>query len=149
MIITAVFEPVATYSLTTSTEGGANNYMVTATPDATVVNGKNMYEEGTLVTLTATENRILTFLNWKSGEMGYELPVRMDSDKEFVAVYSATDYIVGWDFVRKGNNSRPQTSLLQVRMKLQRSFYAKKTGQPRHGSTNQKNQETMKVNLPL
>ena len=107
MIITAVFEPVVTYSLTTSTEGGANNYMVTATPDATVVNGKNMYEEGTLVTLTATENRILTFLNWKSGEMGYELPVRMDSDKEFVAVYSAADYIVGWDFVRKGNNSRP------------------------------------------
>ena len=31
----------------------------------------------------------------------------MDSDKEFVAVYSAADYIVGWDFVRKGNNSRP------------------------------------------
>lgn len=107
MVITAVFEPIATYSLTTSAEGGANNYMVTATPDATVVNGKNMYEEGTLVTLTATENRILTFLNWKSGEMGYELPVRMDSDKEFVAVYSATDYIVGWDFVRKGSNSRP------------------------------------------
>ncbi|WP_455586202.1 pectinesterase family protein [Bacteroides sp.] len=108
MVITAVFEPVATYSLSTSTEGGANDYMITATPEATVVNGKNMYESGTLVKLTATENPILKFTNWKDSEntTTNELSVTMDSDKEFIAVYSASEYIVGWDFIRKGNSNR-------------------------------------------
>ena len=107
MVITAVFEPLATYSLKTSVEGGANGYMITATPEATLVNGEKMYEEGTLVTLTATENPILKFTNWKSGETTNELSVNMDANKEYVAVYSASDYIVGWDFILKGNNSRP------------------------------------------
>ncbi len=31
----------------------------------------------------------------------------MDSDKEMTAVYSAIDYIIGWDFYRPGNNGRP------------------------------------------
>lgn len=106
MVITAVFEAVATYSLKTSVEGGANGYMITATPDATVVNGENMYEGGTLVTLTATENPIMKFSNWKNGETTNTLSVNMDSNKEYVAVYSASDYIVGWDFILKGNNSR-------------------------------------------
>ena len=107
MVITAVFEQIATYSLKTSVEGGANSYMITATPDATLVNGEKMYEGGTLVTLTATENPILKFTNWKSGETTNELSVTMDDNKEYVAVYSASDYIVGWDFILKGNNSRP------------------------------------------
>lgn len=107
MVITAIFEQVATYSLKTGVEGGANGYMITATPDATVVNGENMYEGGTLVTLTATENPIMKFSNWKNGETTNTLSVNMDSNKEYVAVYSASDYIVGWDFILKGNNSRP------------------------------------------
>lgn len=107
MVVTAVFEQIATYSLKTSVEGGANSYMITATPDATLVNGEKMYEGGTLVTLTATENPILKFTNWKSGETTNELSVTMDDNKEYVAVYSASDYIVGWDFILKGNNSRP------------------------------------------
>lgn len=107
MVITAEFEPVATYSLKTSVEGGAKDYMITATPDATVVDGVNMYEGGTLVILTATENPIMKFSNWKSGETTNTLSINMDSDKEYVAVYSASDYIVGWDFILKGNNSRP------------------------------------------
>lgn len=107
MVITAIFETVATYSLTTSVEGGSNDYMVTTTPAPTVIEGKNMYEGGTLVTLTATENPILKFTNWKSGETTNEISVTMDSDKEFTAMYSASDYIVGWDFNRKGNNGRP------------------------------------------
>ncbi len=107
MAITAVFERIATYSIKTDVEGGANNYMITVAPDATLVNGEKMYEEGTLVTLTATENPILKFTNWKSGETANELSVTMDGNKEYTAVYSASDYIAGWDFILKGNNSRP------------------------------------------
>lgn len=106
MVITAIFEAVATYSLKTSVEGGANGYMITATPDATLVNGENMYEGGTLVILTATENPIMKFSNWTNGKTTSTLSVNMDSDKEYTAVYSASDYIVGWDFILKGNNSR-------------------------------------------
>lgn len=105
-VITGVFEPIATYVLTTFAEGGANNYMVTATPVPTVVDGKKMYEVGTLVTLTATENPIMTFLNWTTGATTKEITVTMDEDKEFTAVYGASDYIVGWDFVLKGSDTR-------------------------------------------
>lgn len=107
LVATAVFEPMATYSLSTHVEGGANGYMVVASPDAKVIGGKNMYEGGTVVTLTATENPILAFTNWTSGETTSEISVTMDSDKEYTAAYSAIDYIAGWDFNRRGNNGRP------------------------------------------
>ncbi len=105
--LTANFKSVNTYSVATSVTNGANDYMVSYDPAPTVVDGKNMYEEGTVVTLTASSNPILTFTNWSDGQTSSVISLTMDSDKELTAEYSALDYIVGWDFYRQGANGRP------------------------------------------
>lgn len=105
-VVTANFVAVNTYELVVKTDGGANDYMVGIAPAATAVDGKMMFEEGTEVTLTAVNNPILTFSNWASGETIAEMVVTMDTDVEVTAVYSAVDYLVGWDFIRAGKNSR-------------------------------------------
>lgn len=104
--LTANFVAVKTYELTYNVEGGANLYMVQPTPAPTVVNGKNMYEEGTKVVLNASSNPILTFTNWSNGETAAEMAITMDGDKEFTASYSAIDYIAAWDFYLAGNDGR-------------------------------------------
>lgn len=105
--LTANFEAVKTYELTYAVDGGANLYMVQPKPAPTVIDGKNMYEEGTVVTLTASNNPILTFTNWSNGETSAETKVTMDGDKSLTANYSAVEYIVGWDFYNSGSNGRP------------------------------------------
>lgn len=104
--LTANFKQVNTYELAISVEGGANDYMVSLNPAPFIVDGKNMYEEGTKVTLSASSNKILTFTNWSNGETSSEMAINMTGDKQFTAVYSAVDYIVGWDFWLPGNNGR-------------------------------------------
>lgn len=66
-----------------------------------------MYEEGTLVVLTASSNPILTFTNWSNGETASELSFKMSENIDLVANYSAVDFIAGWDFYLPGNNGRP------------------------------------------
>lgn len=106
-ILTANFKAVKTYSLATEVTNGANDYMVSYTPAPFVVDGRNMYEEGTVVTVKAISNPILTFTNWSDGQTSSEILVTMDCDKELTAEYSALDFIVGWDFYRQGANGRP------------------------------------------
>ncbi len=106
-ILTANFKAVNTYSLSTEVTNGANDYMVSYDPAPTVIDGKNMYEEGSVVTLKASSNPILTFTNWSDGQTSSEIIVTMDGDKELTAEYSALDYIIGWDFYRQGANGRP------------------------------------------
>ena len=102
----ANFEKINTYALDYKVEGGAKDYMVSATPAPTVVNGKNMYEEGTEVTLTASSNDILTFTNWNDGETGAERKIKMNADQSFTAAYSAKDFIAGWDFYKSAREGR-------------------------------------------
>ena len=104
--LTANFKQVNTYALDFAVEGGANDYMVSLSPASTVVDGKNMYEEGTKVVMSASSNPILTFTNWSNGETAAEMAVTMNEDKSFVASYAAIDYIAGWDFIRPGNAGR-------------------------------------------
>ena len=104
--LTANFKKVNTYALDIKVEGGANDYMVSLSPAPTVVDGKNMYEEGTKVIISAASNKILTFTNWDNGETAAEMPVTMNEDKAFTASYTAIDYIVGWDFIKPGNAGR-------------------------------------------
>ena len=105
--VTANYEKINTYSLTYGATGGGKDYMITPTPAPTVVDGKNMYEEGQEVTLTATGNYILDFANWSSGETTPELKVTMDADKNATAAFSSKlDCIAGWDFYTAGNESR-------------------------------------------
>lgn len=102
----ANFEKINTYALDYKVEGGAKDYMVSATPAPTVVEGKNMYEEGTEVTLTASSNDILTFTNWNDGETGAERKINMNADQSFTAAYSSKDFIAGWDFYKSAREGR-------------------------------------------
>jgi len=104
--LTAVFTKINTWSLTLKTEGGAKNYMLSASPAGTKVNEKMMYEEGTNVTVTASSNPVLAFTNWATGQTNSNLSLIMDKDQEVTAVYGALDYIVGWDFYQTGGSGR-------------------------------------------
>ena len=104
--LTANFQAINTYELKYGVEGGANTYQVQLNPAPEVLNGKNMYEEGTEVTLTANDNTILTFNNWSNGETSSEIKLKMDKNQEIIANFSCVDYIVGWDFYLAGNNGR-------------------------------------------
>lgn len=105
--VTANYEKTNTYSLTYGATGGGRDYMITPTPEPTVVDGKNMYEEGQEVTLTATGNYILDFANWSTGESTPEIKVTMDGDKSVTAAFSASkDVIAGWDFYTASGNGR-------------------------------------------
>lgn len=102
----ANFEKINTYALNYKVEGGAKDYMISASPVPTIVEGKNMYEEGTEVTLTASSNDILTFTNWNDGETGAERKINMNADQSFTAAYSAKDFIAGWDFYKSAREGR-------------------------------------------
>lgn len=99
---TANFETIPTYELAYSVDGGANLYQVQLSPAPTVVDGKNMYEDGTTVVLQAISNPILTFTNWSDGQSSTEISVKMTEDKDYVAYFSAIDFIAGWDFYLSG-----------------------------------------------
>jgi len=104
--LTANFIKVNTYSLDLTVEAPANDYMVQWNPAPTEVDGKKMYEEGTKVTLTTTNNRILTFAGWSNDETASEIVVDMIQDVTLTARYEAVDFIAGWDFILRGNNGR-------------------------------------------
>ena len=102
----ANFEKINTYALDYKVEGGAKDYMISTSPAPTIVDGKNMYEEGTEVTLTASSNDIITFTNWNDGETGAERKINMNADQSFTAAYSAKDFIAGWDFYKSAREGR-------------------------------------------
>ncbi|MCW4081726.1 Ig-like domain-containing protein [Segatella copri] len=102
----ANFEKINTYALDYKVEGGAKDYMISTSPAPTVVDGKNMYEEGTEVSLTANSNYILTFTNWNDGETGAERKIKMNADQAYTAAYSAKDFIAGWDFYKSAREGR-------------------------------------------
>lgn len=104
--LTANFQKLNTYSLTYGVEGGAKDYMVSLDPEPTVVEGKNMYEEGTKVKLIASSNKIMTFTGWSSGETLSEITLTMNQDHSLTADYSASDFVAAWDFILSGNNGR-------------------------------------------
>ena len=104
--LTANFKKVNTYELALTIDG-TNDYMVTVSPAPTVVDGKNMYEEGAAVVLTANQYEgLVTFNNWSDGTTNSTLNVTMDGNKTITAVYSEADIIAGWDFYKAGNNGR-------------------------------------------
>lgn len=103
--VNAVFNKLNTYSLDAVTDN-ANDYMVSLSPKPTMVAGKSMYEEGDTVTLTAASNSILTFASWSSSETTPSIEIIMDDNKSLSAIYTTSDYIVGWDFYETGNSER-------------------------------------------
>ncbi len=104
--LTANFEAVKTYELALTVDG-TNDYMVAVNPAPTVVDGKNMYEEGTAVELTANQYEgLVTFNNWSDGETNSNKIVSMTDNVTLTAVYSEADIIAGWDFYRAGSSGR-------------------------------------------
>jgi pectin methylesterase-like acyl-CoA thioesterase len=102
----AVFTPINTYELNLNAGGGAKTYMISVSPAPTVIAGKNMYEEGSNVTLTASNNDILTFTNWENNETNAVRTISMTENKNITAVYSAIDYLAAWDFYMSGASGR-------------------------------------------
>lgn len=107
--VVGVFEKINTYNLDVRVEGGGYDGMVTVAPDPTVVGNKSLFEEGTEVTLTASENEAVTFNYWSNGSTSKELKVVMDADKVITATYSANDYVVAWD-LHNTSKSQPYTA---------------------------------------
>jgi len=104
--LTANFKKVETYELKVTVDG-TNDYMVDITPAPEVVDGKNMYEAGSVVKLTANQYEgLVTFSNWSDATTNSELTVTMDGDKNITAVYAEADIIAGWDFYKAGNSGR-------------------------------------------
>lgn len=104
--LTANFVKVNTYAVNVTVERPANDYMVQWNPAPTVIDGKNMYEEGTTLTLTTSNNKILTFTGWSNGETAGEISFDITGDITLTANYSAIDFIAGWDFYKRGNDGR-------------------------------------------
>jgi pectin methylesterase-like acyl-CoA thioesterase len=96
--LTAQYTQTNVYALRLDIVGGANVNQVLYAPEGNVVNGVHYYEEGTDVVLTAVNNRILTFMNWDDNSTSLTRDVKMNSEQSVTANFSATDYIVGWDF---------------------------------------------------
>ena len=105
--LTANFVKVNTYALDLTVEEPANDYMVQWNPAPTVVDGKKMYEEGTKVTLTTSNNYIMNFAGWSNDETASEIVVDMTQDVTLTAKYEANvDFIAGWDFILRGSDGR-------------------------------------------
>jgi len=104
--LTANFKAVETYELALTVDG-TNDYMVTVSPAPTVVDGKNMYEAGTTVELTANQYEgLVTFTNWSDGETASNKIIKMEDNVTITAVYAQADIIAGWDFYKAGNSGR-------------------------------------------
>ena len=104
--LTANFKKVNTYALDITVDGLGKDYMITYTPAPTVVDGKNMYEEGTTVKVAAASNEVVKFNSWSNGETTPELSLAMTEDIALTVTYSASDFLAIWDFWKKGNNGR-------------------------------------------
>ena len=104
--LTANFKKVNTYELKLTVDG-TNDYMVTVSPEPTLIDGKWMYEEGAVVQLQANQYEgLVTFTNWSDGETNSQKLVNMTSDVNITANYAEADIIAGWDFYKAGGNGR-------------------------------------------
>ncbi len=93
----AVYAAAKVYALNLTMTNGALPQLITVLPEGNMVDGVHYYEEGTDVTLTALNNKILTFTNWEDNSTSAKRTITMDGEKNITASYSACDYIVGWD----------------------------------------------------
>ena len=130
--VEAIFEQINTYSLTVNVDGGYSN-LITITPAPTIVNNKQMYEEGTEVTLTASENKAVAFNYWSDNTTAKKLVVTMDDNKEITATYQNNDYVVAWDFHKSSDGKSYKADYYSTAENNEASMYL------RHAVTNEVN----------
>ncbi|MCD8203406.1 MAG: pectinesterase family protein [Prevotella sp.] len=104
-VLTANFSELVTYSLDLTVDG-APSYMVSFSDEGSMVDGKRMYEAGTEVQLTASNNVVYTFTNWSDGTTSSTNMVKINGDSELTATYSNVPFICGWDFYNAGSKDR-------------------------------------------
>ena len=97
--LVATYTRNTVYALNMKWTGGANENLIQFQPEGNYVDGVHYYEEGTDVKISAVNNRILTFTGWEGDAQSTntEYDLKMDSEKNITANFSAADFIVGWD----------------------------------------------------
>jgi pectin methylesterase-like acyl-CoA thioesterase len=101
--LVAVYETLTTYDFTVNIAGSKWG-TVTLSPAPT--NGK--YVAGTVVSMTAVNDSVSTFLNWEDETTQKSRSIIVDGDKTFTATFSEKSFIVGWDLVTaEPKSSRP------------------------------------------
>ncbi len=103
--ITANFEELTTYSFDLTVDG-APSYMISFSDEGTTVSGQRMYEAGTEVALTASNNAVYTFTNWSDGTTSTTKTLTINDNSELTAVYNNVGFICGWDFYNAGSSER-------------------------------------------
>jgi pectin methylesterase-like acyl-CoA thioesterase len=103
--LTAVFDPVDTYTLTVLTAGdGAEWGRIDLRPAP--VNGS--YERGTPVVVSVVPNSVSTFLYWNDQSSESSRTVIMDGDKTLTAFFDQIPFLVAWNFEpSEPRNNRP------------------------------------------
>lgn len=97
--IKAVFNAIPTYNFTVNKNGtGANWGNVTISPSP--AGGKE--EGGAIVTMTPVSNIVATFSQWNDAGTGAKT-VTVSSDASYTATFTATPFIVAWDFPTTAN----------------------------------------------
>ena len=93
--VTAVFETVPTYTITTKVNNDADMSIgsVTLTPN----DHNNMYEEGEEVVATAVTSKILNFLNWEDNTTANPRSITVSEDMTITANYEVQDFIAVFD----------------------------------------------------
>lgn len=93
--VTAVFEPIPTYTITTKVNNDADMSIgsVTLSPNE----HNNMYEEGEEVTATAETSKILKFTNWEDNTTANPRAITVNGNMTITANYEVQDFIALFD----------------------------------------------------
>lgn len=100
--VTAVFETVPVYTVSTSCTNDAERTLgsITLTPNE----HENRYEAGTVITAKANESKILKFLSWTDEEenagTSADRTLTVDKDMQLVANFEVQDFIAVFDASR-------------------------------------------------
>ena len=98
-VVTAIFETIPVYTVTTTCVNDAERTLGTVTLSPNEHNG--LYEEGTQITATANESRILKFLQWKDDNenagTAATRTLTVNGDMTLVAGYEVQDFVAVFD----------------------------------------------------
>lgn len=104
----AVFEPIPVYTVKTFVKNDAELSIgsVTLSPDDN--NGK--YEEGTEITATAENSKILSFLKWEDNSTANPRHITVSGDMDIIAEYEVQDFIAVFDASKTQAYAYPTTA---------------------------------------
>lgn len=104
----AVFETIPVYTVKTFVKNDAELSLgsVTLSPDDN--NGR--YEEGTEVTVTAENSKILNFLKWEDNSTVNPRVITVNSDMNITAEYEVQDFIAVFDASKVQAYAYPTTA---------------------------------------